>query len=84
MEQAALLMMQRVLAAEAADRRVLALELGPVSTRFTPAEPQRVTSDQVGAVALAASTDPALTSRTIALAHAADADAFLNARNARP
>ena len=84
MEQAALLMMQRVLAAEAADRRVLALELGPVSTRFTPAEPERVTSDQVGAVALAASTDPDLTSRIITLAHATDADAFLTTLATRP
>jgi len=57
-EQAALLMMQRVAAAEAAGqtgqdrRRVLALVLGPVRTRqVTSGDPSWVSADQVGAVA---------------------------------
>lgn len=77
MEQATRLMLQRVLAAENPDKRILALELGPVSTRLTRGEPGWVTSDQVGAVALAATTNPATTSRTLRLASAADADTLL-------
>ncbi|MBV9795436.1 MAG: SDR family oxidoreductase [Actinobacteria bacterium] len=57
MEQAALLMMQRVLAAELADtKRVFALVLGPVNTRQAEAaDSDWVTAEQVGAVAVAAS-----------------------------
>jgi len=57
MEQSALLMMQRVLEAELdGHKRVFALVLGPVHTRFTEAaDPSWVTADQVGATAVAAS-----------------------------
>ncbi|MFJ7217747.1 SDR family oxidoreductase [Amycolatopsis sp. NPDC098790] len=57
MEQSALLMMQRVLTAElGGDRRVFALVLGPVRTRFAAdAGPGWITADEVGAVAVAAS-----------------------------
>ncbi|MGI3781093.1 MAG: SDR family oxidoreductase, partial [Janthinobacterium lividum] len=61
MEQAALLMMQRVAAAEAdGARRVFALTLGPVRTRVVEGEASWVSSDEVGtaAVALSASTSP--------------------------
>lgn len=58
MEQAALLMMQRVADAEmGTDRRVFALQLGPVATRLNPAG--TVTADQVGAVTVAASAGSA-------------------------
>ena len=53
MEQAALLMMQQVLAG---DKRVFALVLGPVLTRAAGhGTPDQVTADQVGSVAVAAS-----------------------------
>jgi NAD(P)-dependent dehydrogenase (short-subunit alcohol dehydrogenase family) len=57
MEQAAVLMMQQVLAAEVGDEhRVFALVLGPVNTRVAEsAGPDWVTPEQVGAVAVAAS-----------------------------
>ncbi|MCO5973625.1 SDR family NAD(P)-dependent oxidoreductase [Actinoallomurus soli] len=58
MEQAALLMMQQVLAAELdGDKRVFAFQLGPVTTRFTDgdSDPEWVSAAQVGAVAVAAS-----------------------------
>ena len=57
MEQAALLMMQQVLAAElSGDKRVFALVLGPVRTRAAgDAAPDWVTADQVGSIAVAAS-----------------------------
>ena len=57
MEQAALLMMQQVLAAElSGDKRVFALVLGPVRTRAaSDGAPDWVTADQVGSVAVAAS-----------------------------
>jgi 3-oxoacyl-[acyl-carrier protein] reductase len=71
MEQAALLMMQRVLVAELAGRqRVFALVLGPVRTRDTTHEdPEWVTADQVGSVTVAlpaagASAGPELLLRT--------------------
>ena len=52
MEQAALLMMQRVAAAEAGDsRRIFAVLLGPVRTRAVAGAPGWITSDQVGAAA---------------------------------
>lgn len=58
MEQSALLMMQRVVGAELEDtRRVFALMLGPVGTRIS--DGGGVTADQVGAVAVAASTGSA-------------------------
>ncbi len=57
MEQAALAMMHRVVAAELGNaKRVFLLELGPVATRFTETtDPAQVTSAQIGAVAVAAS-----------------------------
>jgi len=57
MEQAALLMMQQVLAAElAGQKRVFALVLGPVLTRAAgQGDPGWITAEQVGAVAVAAS-----------------------------
>jgi 3-oxoacyl-[acyl-carrier protein] reductase len=57
MEQAALLMMQQVLAAELdGQKRVFALVLGPVRTRAAGnGAPDWITADQVGAVAVAAS-----------------------------
>jgi NAD(P)-dependent dehydrogenase (short-subunit alcohol dehydrogenase family) len=61
MEQAAVLMMQQVLAAEFGDdRRVFALVLGPVNTRVAEsADPAWVTPEQVGAIAVAASASTA-------------------------
>ncbi len=68
MEQAAVLMMQQVLAAELGDdKRVFALVLGPVNTRVAEsADPAWVTPEQVGAVAVAASAG-AMESREIRL-----------------
>ena len=70
MEQAALLMMQRVLAAES-DRTVHALVLGPVRTRVVTGEPAWISAHDIGAVAVALSAAPGA-SRTIDLP---DADA---------
>lgn len=78
-EQAALLMLRNVLAAELGDRqRVFALVLGLMSTRLTgPVDPDAVTSDQVGAVAVAASSAPTVTGQEILLRGPADvADAL--------
>jgi 3-oxoacyl-[acyl-carrier protein] reductase len=56
MEQAALLMMQRVASAEAEGaKRVFALVLGPVRTRAVDGDPSWVSTDQVGAAAVALS-----------------------------
>jgi 3-oxoacyl-[acyl-carrier protein] reductase len=73
MEQAALLMMQQVLAAElGGDKRVFALLLGPVRTRAVGnGTPDQVTADQVGAVAVAASAS-AIGSREIRLRNQAE------------
>lgn len=78
MEQAAVLMMQRVLAAESPDRRVLALVLGPVRTRFAVGEPDWVSSDEVGAVVAAASTTPSAAHDRIDVPSSAAARAFLS------
>jgi len=66
MEQAALLMMQQVLAAELADkRRVFALVLGPVRTRAAGNDtPDWVTADQVGSVSVAASASASVGGRS--------------------
>lgn len=79
MEQAAVAMMQQVLAAELAGKqRVFALVLGPVRTRFAgSAEPDWVTAGQVGAVAVAASAASAAGSREIRLSTRAEADEAL-------
>ncbi|MEY9836452.1 SDR family NAD(P)-dependent oxidoreductase [Streptacidiphilus sp. EB103A] len=79
MEQAALLMMRQVLQAEVAGRqRVFALVLGPVRTRLTGSGDQdRVSADQVGAVAVAASAAAAVGGREIRLRSRAEADQAL-------
>ena len=82
MEQAALLMMQQVLAAElGGDKRVFALQLGPVRTRLTEAagasEPDWVSADQVGAVAVAVSAATATAGRPIRLLNRTQADEAL-------
>jgi NAD(P)-dependent dehydrogenase (short-subunit alcohol dehydrogenase family) len=82
MEQAALLMMQQVLAAELGrDKRVFALQLGPVRTRFTEAgdatDPGWVSANQVGAVAVAASAATGAAGRPISLLNRAQADEAL-------
>jgi NAD(P)-dependent dehydrogenase (short-subunit alcohol dehydrogenase family) len=83
MEQAAVLMMQQVLTAELnGDKRVFALELGPVLTRSALAggavDPDWVTADQVGAVAVAASAAPDVAGQAIRLLNRAQADAALS------
>ena len=66
MQQAAILMMQRVLVAELdATSRAFALVLGPVSTRTVVGEPGWVTSDEVGAVAVGLSADTSLLGQAI-------------------
>ncbi|MHA3701040.1 SDR family oxidoreductase [Jatrophihabitans sp. YIM 134969] len=79
MEQAALLMMQRVAAAELGDRtRVFAFVLGPVATRGSDSpDPSWVTSEQVGAAAVAVSARSDLPGQTIELHDAEGADAVL-------
>jgi NAD(P)-dependent dehydrogenase (short-subunit alcohol dehydrogenase family) len=73
MEQAALLMMQQVLAAELGDeKRVFALVLGPVRTRAAgDGAPDWITADQVGSVAVAASAS-AIGGREISLRNQAE------------
>ncbi len=86
MEQAALLMMQQVLAAElGGDKRVFALMLGPVRTRAVGNDtPDQVTADQVGAVAVAASAS-AIGSREIKLRNQAElAQALALLQGAKP
>jgi NAD(P)-dependent dehydrogenase (short-subunit alcohol dehydrogenase family) len=88
MEQAALLMMQQVLAAElAGDKRVFALVLGPVLTRAAGhGNPDQVTADQVGSVAVAASAS-AVSGREIRLRDQAElfqALALLHGAGASP
>lgn len=77
MEQSAVLMMQRVLAAENADRRVLALVLGPVRTRFAAGEQDWVSAEDVGNVAVAASTATSVAHDRIDLPSSAAAGAYL-------
>ena len=75
MEQAAVLMMRRVLAAEVGNRqRIHALVLGPVRTRDTTGEPGWVGADQIGAAAVALSSVP---SREVQLPTSKDAEAAL-------
>lgn len=82
MEQAAVLMMQRVAAVEVGDQgRVFALVLGPVATRSIPAEsldPAWVTADQVGAVAVALAATPGASSREVTLSGSADVETALD------
>jgi hypothetical protein len=78
MEQAAVFMMRKVLAAEAGDRlRVNAFVLGPVRTRVMPGEPGWLSADQVGAVAVALSGSPG-ESREVLLRTSAEADQVLS------
>jgi NAD(P)-dependent dehydrogenase (short-subunit alcohol dehydrogenase family) len=82
MEQAALLMMQQVLAAElGGGKRVFALQLGPVRTRFIEAagagDPDWVSADQIGAVAVAAAAATGAAGRPISLLNRAQADEAL-------
>ena len=74
MEQAAVLMMQQVLDAESQGRkRVFALMLGPVRTRFVEdADPGWVTSAQVGQAAVAASAAAAAAGQRIRLGNQAE------------
>lgn len=74
MEQAALLMMQHVLTAEAGgQRRVFSLVLGPVMTRQRAmGDPDWVTAGQVGQVAVAASGAVSLAGREIRMRSQAD------------
>jgi hypothetical protein len=73
------MMMQQVLAAEHdGEQRVFALVLGPVRTRLVDSgDPDQVTSDQVGAVAVAASAAAAVGGRQIRLRNQAEADEAL-------
>jgi NAD(P)-dependent dehydrogenase (short-subunit alcohol dehydrogenase family) len=78
MEQAALLMMQQVLAAElGGGKRVFALQLGPVRTRFTETsgagDPDWVSADQIGTVAVAASATTSVAGQPIRLLNRAQA-----------
>jgi len=74
MEQAALLMMQQVVTAESEGRqRVFALVLGPVRSRaIDSGDPDWVTADQVGAVAVAASAAGSVAGREIRLRNQAE------------
>src|SRR4051812_28142428 len=76
MQQAAVLMMQRVLAAEEPGKRIHAMILGPVRTRFVAGDPAWVSSDQVGAAAVAASRSR-FGSRTLPLGTSAEAEALI-------
>lgn len=77
MEQAALLMMQRVLAAETPDRRIHALVLGPVRTRFVDGEPEQVSAGEVGDVAIALSRAADVPSRAVPLGSSGEARALV-------
>ncbi|TQL48238.1 NADP-dependent 3-hydroxy acid dehydrogenase YdfG [Homoserinimonas aerilata] len=81
MEQSALAMMQQVLAAElGGSKRVFLLELGPVATRFIAhSAPNLVTSEQIGAVAVAVSAAPDLPGQLVHLPNRAKADEALAA-----
>lgn len=78
MEQAAVAMMQRVLAAEAGERaRIFALVLGPVRTRAATGEPGWVSADEVGAVAVGLSAAASQPSREVVLNDSAAAQAVI-------
>ena len=80
MEQAALLMAQRVLDAELAGRkRAFALVLGPVRTRHVAdGDPGWVSADQVGAVAVALAEAGGVPGRQVLLRTAAEAEQALD------
>lgn len=86
MEQAALLMMQQVLAAElCGDKRVFAFQLGPVRTRLTDGDgdPDWVSAAQVGAVAVAASAATGVPGQPVRLLNRTQADEALTLFGAR-
>ena len=78
MEQAAVLMMQRVLAAESPDQRIHALVLGPVRTRFVEGDPDRVSAAEIGAITIAISRATDFSSRSVSLGSAREARAALD------
>jgi NAD(P)-dependent dehydrogenase (short-subunit alcohol dehydrogenase family) len=83
MEQAAILMMSRVLATEAnGGQRVFALMLGLVGTRINPGEAELVSAEQIGRVAVALSATPAAGSRELHLGNGAEAETVLADLNA--
>jgi len=68
MEQAAILMMQRVASAEsAAHSRVFAFVLGPVRTRFSDQDASGVSTEQIGNVAVSVAAAHRLSGREIPL-----------------
>jgi len=81
MQQAAMLMMQQVLMAEAdGDKRVFAFQLGAVRTRLTEAaagEPDSVSAAQVGAVAVAASAAAGVPGQPLRMLSRAEAEQAL-------
>lgn len=77
MQQAALLMMQRVLAAELPDQRITAFILGPVRTRFADGESEWISADQIGAVATSIAASYSANSGSLQLADSAAAEAIL-------
>ncbi|NUP47877.1 MAG: SDR family oxidoreductase [Catenulispora sp.] len=85
MEQAALLMMHQVLAAELQDaKRAFLLELGPVATRFIEApDPAHVTPAQIGAVAVAASASTQPGQHVLLRSRAQAEDALISLRAVR-
>ncbi|WP_327102956.1 SDR family NAD(P)-dependent oxidoreductase [Nonomuraea glycinis] len=86
MEQAALLMMQQVLAVElGGDKRVFAFQLGPVRTRFTDGggDPDWVSAAQVGAVAVAASAATEVPGQAVRMLNRPEADEALALFGAR-
>ncbi|AGZ39499.1 SDR family NAD(P)-dependent oxidoreductase [Actinoplanes friuliensis] len=79
MEQAAVLMMQRVVTAElGGEKRVFALVLGPVRTRTADSgDPEHVTAEQVGAVAVAASAASTVAGQEIPVGDRTEAEKAL-------
>jgi NAD(P)-dependent dehydrogenase (short-subunit alcohol dehydrogenase family) len=78
MEQSAVLMMRRVLAAEVTGgQRVFALMLGPVRTRTTAGDDDWVTADQIGATAIALSSADQLAGQEFHLGNAAETTAVI-------
>jgi 3-oxoacyl-[acyl-carrier protein] reductase len=73
MQQAALLMMQRVLAAENPDRRIHALILGPVRTRFVSGAPEQVSVAEIGDAVLALSLAGDVPSRAVRVGSSSEA-----------
>jgi 3-oxoacyl-[acyl-carrier protein] reductase len=80
MEQAAVLMMLDVLAAEnQSDQRLFALVLGPVRTRAVVGDDTWVSADQIGAVSVAAAIADHASGHHFLLRNRAEADVALKA-----